>query len=63
MCIFSRNDCKYTWEKTARISCHNFETNGRPYRQCRGKDIVTCVSTLSACPSTVQLNSNFCDRR
>ena len=27
----SRNDCKYTWEKTGRISCHNFETNGRPY--------------------------------
>ena len=27
---FSRNDCKYTWEKTARISRHNFETNGRP---------------------------------
>ena len=26
----SRNDCKYMWEKTARISCHNFETNGRP---------------------------------
>ena len=26
----SRNDCKYTWEKTTRISCHNFETNGRP---------------------------------
>ena len=25
---------KYTWEKTARISCHNFETNGRPY--CNG---------------------------
>ena len=22
---------KYTWEKTASISCHNFETNGRPY--------------------------------
>ena len=20
-----------TWEKTARILCHNFETNGRPY--------------------------------
>ena len=29
--IASRNDCKYTWEKTTRISCHNFETNGRPY--------------------------------
>ena len=27
----SRKDCKYTWQKTARISCHNFETNGRPY--------------------------------
>ena len=26
----SRNDCKYTWEKTARISSHYFETNGRP---------------------------------
>ena len=23
--------CKYTWEKTARIACHDFETNGRPY--------------------------------
>ena len=28
------NDCKYTWEKTARISCHNFETNGRPQFRC-----------------------------
>ena len=27
----SRKERKYTWEKTARISCHNFETNGRPY--------------------------------
>ena len=26
----SRNDCKYTWEKAARISCHNFETIGQP---------------------------------
>ena len=25
----SRNDCKYTWEKTARILCHNFETISR----------------------------------
>ena len=21
---------QYTWQKTARISCHNFETNGQP---------------------------------
>jgi len=27
----SRKERKYTWEKTACISCHNFETNGRPY--------------------------------
>ena len=26
---YSRNDCKYTWEKTARILCHNFETISR----------------------------------
>ena len=26
----SRNACKYTWEKTARISSHYFETNGQP---------------------------------
>ena len=26
----SRKDRKNTWQKTARISCHNFETNGRP---------------------------------
>ena len=25
----SRKDRKYTWQKTARIWCHNFETNGR----------------------------------
>ena len=31
----SRNDCKYTWENTAHISCHNFETNGRPYARPR----------------------------
>ena len=29
----SRNDCKYTCEETARISSHNFKTNGRPYSQ------------------------------
>ena len=28
-----RKDRTYTWQKTARISCHNFETNGRPYRR------------------------------
>ena len=27
----SRYNCKYTWQKTACISRHNFETNGRPY--------------------------------
>ena len=27
-----RKDCKYTWQKTARILCHNFKTNGRPYK-------------------------------
>ena len=29
----SRDDCKYTWEKNhICISCHNFKTNGRPYK-------------------------------
>ena len=23
---------KYAWQKNARISCHNFETNGQPHR-------------------------------
>ena len=36
----SRNDCKYTWEKTARTSCHKFETNGRPYSWTVSKNIM-----------------------
>ena len=27
----SRKERNYTWQKNARISCHNFETNDRPY--------------------------------
>ena len=46
----SRKERKYTWEKTARVSCHNFETNGRPYSP-------TPVNHVSICSTQMVLTS------
>ena len=35
----SRKDRKYTWQKTARISYHNFETKGRLWTRTRSRAI------------------------
>ena len=53
--LCSRNDCKYTWEKTARISCHNFETNGRPYSG-RQRNLLKSVMHVESCCFAHKIN-------